>query len=167
MVSVFALYESEDISVRISSYFMIGFCFIFPLTLNLVKNKSAKMAISFAIFSILTITYDFFLTIRFDLGQRPGPAGSPPGAPVSTHAARCLSTRQARSATPKRNTTPLDSAQLFRAESKETRSAWGRWPWISKAKFENIILIILTTFLSKSTSAPTNPSSSSGTTNSF
>jgi hypothetical protein len=74
-------------------------------------------------FSILTITYDFFVTIRFDLGQRPGPAGSPPGAPVSTDAARCLSTRQARSATPKRNATPLDSAQVFRDESKESRSA--------------------------------------------
>ena len=35
--SVFALYESEDVSVRISSYFIFGFCMIFPMTLKLVK----------------------------------------------------------------------------------------------------------------------------------
>lgn len=57
MVSVFSLYESEDISVRVSSYFMFGFCAILPLCLTLFKDGASRtiMEISIFILSLYSI----------------------------------------------------------------------------------------------------------------
>lgn len=57
IVSVFGLYESEDISVRMSSYFMISFCLLLPLTLELVEAGTSRsiVATSILILSLYSI----------------------------------------------------------------------------------------------------------------
>lgn len=59
IVSVFILYESEDISVRVSTYFMIGFCLLLPLTLELIKIGTSRtiMATCILMLSLYSIRH--------------------------------------------------------------------------------------------------------------
>jgi hypothetical protein len=71
LFSVFALYESEDISVRIGTYFIFGFCMILPIILDLFKNSyekylGATVIIMLSLYSIRNLVYsDQAMTIMY------------------------------------------------------------------------------------------------------